>query len=311
MKFLQLAREGKNNWWRYLLTIILTNPGISIGAIIGLVSIYILFDIISILSDLTGLHPPIGKFFQGFADLLSYNIVSAFLILFLFFCMVFIHRRDFKSVITAHERIKWYRILKGFVVWFSMLLVSLIFSLPDPNLKFTFDRATYPLLFIISLTIFFQAGFEEIFFRGYILQALNLSLKKPQLSIIISSIIFAIGHWGNQLTLVGNFNIFIDTFIFALIAAIITVLEDGVETAIGIHTANNMFCALVINDGTSSFYEPLPSLFTNFSTPPNPIEQLYYSILMNGILLIIIILPQKLNLIKKITLKIRGILWKK
>jgi len=303
MKFLQLAKEGKNNWWRYLLTIILTNPGISIGTIIGLLSIYILFDITSLLFNLAGLHPPIGRFLQGFADLLSYNITSAFLMLLLFFCMVSIHRRDFKSVLTAHERIKWYRILKGFVVWFSMLLIFLIFSLPDPNLKFTFDGAVYPLLFIISLTIFFQAGFEEIFFRGYILQALNLFLKKPPLAVLISSIIFAIGHWGNQLTFVGNLNIFIDTFIFAIVVAVITVLEDGVETAIGIHTANNMFCALVVNDGTSSFYKPLPSLFTDFSIPPSPIEQLYYSILMNGILLAIIILPQKLNVLKKIALR--------
>lgn len=307
---MQLAREGKNNWWRYLLTIILTNPGISIGTIIGLVSTYILFDVIGLIFNLTNLHFPIGKFLQGFLDILSYNIVSAFLILLLFFCMVSIHKRDFKSVITAHERVKWYRILKGFVVWFAMLLLSLNFSLPDPNLKFTFDAAAYPLLLIISLTIFFQAGFEEIFFRGYILQAFNLFLKKPPLAILISSIIFATGHWGNQLTPIGNLNIFIDTLIFAIVVSVITVLEDGVETAIGIHTANNMFCALIINDGTSSFYEPLPSLFTNFSTPSNPMDQLFYSTLMNGILLLIIILPQRLNLLKKIISRGR-IRWKR
>jgi len=187
-----------------------------------------------------------------------------------------------------------------------MLLLSLSFSLPDPNIKFTFDAAAYPFLFIISLTIFFQAGFEEIFFRGYLLQALNLSVRRPWLAILISSVIFAIGHWGNQLTLMGNLNIFIDTFIFALVVAVITVLEDGVETAIGIHTANNMFCALIVNDGTSSFYEPLPSLFTNFSTPSNPMDQLFYSTLMNGILLLIIVLPQGLNLLKKIISRMGG-----
>ncbi|HIH62478.1 MAG TPA: CPBP family intramembrane metalloprotease [Methanobacteriales archaeon] len=308
MRFLQLARDGKNNWWRYLLTIILTNPGISVGTIIGLLSIYVLFDITGLIFNLTSLHLPIGRFLQGFLDILSYNIVSAFLILLLFFCVVLIHGRNFKSVLTAHEHIQWYRIFKGFVVWFAMLLLSLVFSLPDPNIEFTFDAVAYPFLFIISLTIFFQAGFEEIFFRGYILQALNLCVKKSPLAIILSSIIFAIGHWGNQLTLVGNFNIFIDTFIFALVMAVITILEDGVETAIGIHTANNMFCALIVNDGTSSFYEPLPSLFTNFSIPAT-MDQLFYSILMNGILLLIVVLPQRLNLLKNIISRVR--LWKR
>ncbi|BDH79670.1 MAG TPA: CPBP family intramembrane metalloprotease [Methanothermobacter sp.] len=306
MKFLQLAREGKNDWWRYLFTIILTNPGISIGTIIGIVAVYVLFGFAGLIFDLTGSHFPIGRFFRGFLDILSYNIVSAFLILLLFFCMVLIHGRDFRSVLTAHERLQWYRIFKGFFVWFAMLLLSLSFSLPDPNIKFTFDAAAYPFLFIISLTIFFQAGFEEIFFRGYLLQALNLSVRRPWLAILISSVIFAIGHWGNQLTLMGNLNIFIDTFIFALVVAVITVLEDGVETAIGIHTANNMFCALIVNDGTSSFYEPLPSLFTNFSTPSNPMDQLFYSTLMNGILLLIIVLPQGLNLLKKIISRMGG-----
>jgi len=291
MKFLQLARKGKNNWWRYLITIILTNPGISLGAIIGSIYIYLLFELIA-------LYPESPGFLGGLADLLSYNIISAFLIFILYFCMVSIHRRNFKTVLTAHEKIKWHRTLKGFMVWFLILLVLLFFSFSESNLKFTFDPVAYPFLVIVSLTIFFQAGFEEIFFRGYLLQALGM--KKPILAVILTSLIFAIGHWGNQATFTGNIDIIIDTFIFGIVMAVITILEDGVETAIGIHTANNMFCALIVNDGTSAFYEALPSVFTDFSTPVTPLEQLVYSSLIMGALLLIIILPQRLNLIKNI-----------
>ena len=54
---------------------------------------------------------------------------------------------------------------------------------------------------VIVLTSPLQAAAEEIFFRGYLLQALGSLVAKPWFGVVVSSLVFALLHGTQNLPL--------------------------------------------------------------------------------------------------------------
>ncbi|MDR2967817.1 MAG: CPBP family intramembrane metalloprotease [Methanobacteriaceae archaeon] len=100
------------------------------------------------------------------------------------------------------------------------------------------------LLFIIAIPI--QVIFEELFFRGYLIQGLSLKIKSPILIILISSIIFSLGHifngGDNLIFMIQNVSI---TVIIGIIFCGFTLVDNGIELATGAHLANNFFTFVI------------------------------------------------------------------
>jgi hypothetical protein len=116
---------------------------------------------------------------------------------------------------------------------------------------------TVALALIVLLTTPFQAAGEEYVFRGYLLQAIGSFWSFPSvppwvarwLAIVITSVIFALGHG------VQNFPLFFDRFMFGLIAGWLVVRTGGLEAGIAMHILNNFLAfgyALAFSDLTSS-----------------------------------------------------------
>ncbi|ADP77376.1 Abortive infection protein [Methanothermus fervidus DSM 2088] len=276
-EFIDLAKKGKNDWWRYLISLffILFLPAFLF------IPIYILFSILGldIVSPRTGM--------EGVFSLLGTNIYYCCLLLSFYISLRIFHNRKFKTVVTSHSKFRFKRFFSGFFAWSLVLTLFLLIDLYfDPHsYKLNFKMPEFLMLFLVSLaTTPIQAGFEEIFFRGYALQAINLITNKRIYPVIITSIIFATGHWGNGTSLVANLDIFIDTLIYALIASIITLTDGGLEAVIGIHTANNLFSEVIVS---SSYYMPLPSIFISAELP-EPLFQLLFSLLSSALLIFIL-----------------------
>ena len=68
-------------------------------------------------------------------------------------------------------------------------------------------------LAVIVLTSPIQAAAEEIFFRGYLMQALGSLVRAPWFGVVVSSVVFALLH-GTQ-----NLPLFVDRLAFGLLAA--------------------------------------------------------------------------------------------
>lgn len=86
--------------------------------------------------------------------------------------------------------------------------------------------------------IFLLVGFsEEIFFRGYVMTALD-QMRKPKLTIILSSVIFAIAHLGNpNLSFLGIVNICFVGVLFA----VMYIKTGSLWMPIGFHITWNYF----------------------------------------------------------------------
>lgn len=288
--FLDNAYPGENNVWRYLFTIIVTWGSQFIFSIIAL--IFIVIYLISQGADLYYLLDNIMS--NPLVLLLLVGITYVVSMLFFYIGVRYIHHRKFISLVSTDSRFSWKKMLKGGGVWFAMLTVGTVISLLiDPSsLEFNFNPNTFILMLVLSFLVFpIQASFEELFFRGYLMQGFGLLSKKPVVPLIITSLIFSLLHFFNGSYTLLSVDIVLQVFVLGLTLGIITLGENRLETAMGVHISNNIFATLIVSS-QDSFGQNMPSLFTDFA-PPDPLMNTLGMVVYGVILLAIIFWGKK------------------
>lgn len=269
MYHLESSFTGKNSLWRYVVmfaAVLLASN--TIGAIPLLVAMFIRSasdpDVINRLStnpdDLGALG--LGQDFGFFAMLFPFFIgLLAFVLL-----IRPLNGRDMKSVINGAGRFRWNRFLISALVY-GILSAAFFFIYlkADPsNFRLNNTSSTLiPLILISLLCIPFQAAFEEVVFRGYMMQGFAVLARNRWIPLLMTSLLFGLMHSFNpEVEEFGFLTMMPQYVLFGLIFGIITILDDGIEVAIGAHAANNAFlCIMVTNRAsalqTSAVYEQL------------------------------------------------------
>jgi membrane protease YdiL (CAAX protease family) len=118
-----------------------------------------------------------------------------------------------------------------------------------------------------------QTSFEEYLFRGYLLQGIGAKFKSRVIPLIITSIIFGLLHIANPE--VGKLGYVVMVYYIGtgLFLGIITLLDEGLELALGFHAANNLVGALLVTADWTAFQTN--SLFKDLSEP-----DVYFDILI-------------------------------
>ena len=117
----------------------------------------------------------------------------------------------------------------------------------------TFDPARWLLtLPVIVVVTSLQTTTEELFFRGYDLQTVGLLTRRTWLLVGVNSVVFAVPHLLNPemssgALLIGTFCVLLGAFFTFL-----TVRDNRLELALGVHAANNLIAALLVNHPNSS-----------------------------------------------------------
>jgi len=268
--FLNNAAEGSNTWWKYLLTVIASlvggniMAGIILGTLLVVLSIFSSGGIANLYNFITSvLNSPFSLvILVGISYTLSY--------LFFYICLRFLHHKSMIKVINTVSGIRWKILFKGLILWG---LILLIFSLPNlilyPNTyQITYDSGKFPILLVICLVVFpLQASFEEVLFRGYLMQGFSLISKKPWLPLLITSLLFGIAHFFNGANLASNLSILTSAFVVGMMLGILTLAAEGIEYAMGVHIANNLYVAIFFNS-TDSGIQGLPSVVTSQAADP-------------------------------------------
>lgn len=295
ISFLKNANEGKNTKGSYLLTIAISIVGGTFASILIIVLLLILY-FMSMGSSGLEAQNIISKNPMFLLVLVGISYGIYFLLFYL--CIKFIHKKRFMALINVGKHIKWSRILKGAGLWVLIMGLFTILSMFNQtgNITFHFQLNSFIILLILSLIVFpIQASFEEIFFRGYLMQGIGLLAKKPIVPLILTSLIFGLIHFYNGTSAVMSFSIVISACILGLMLGIIVLGENGLETAMGAHIANNMYVALVLNS-TDSGLGNLPSLMTVQST--DPFSGIPILIIMASLMLILIFWNKKEDFFK-------------
>lgn len=264
MKHLEYAFDGKNQTWRYIVLLILV---FIITNTLGSIPIAIMIGIATIK------NAPV-EIPENFMDFSAYGIdqnaglagmMFAFVIGLIGFVLLLkpMHGRHLKGIINGGSKIRWNHIWTGFALWGLFVIGSFLvtYAYNPENIIFQFDAKKFiPLLLITILMIPFQTSFEEVTFRGYLMQGIATKTHSRIWATIVVAVIFGLMHSANpEVKEFGFFLAMPQYILMGLLFGIITILDDGIEVALGIHAANNMLTALVYTNKSSAFQTP--SLF--------------------------------------------------
>lgn len=287
-EFLDLARRGKNDLWRYIIGIILIFSFYLLGVIIPFI-VALAFGLPVDLKtfQIIGLNQ-LGEFLLTMFTFITW-VIGIFIV------VKFLHKRPLLSLITPQKSIKWKTVLWGFILFFGLLIpVTIVeYILGPSDFRFNFNLYSF-LIFLpfILILIPIQTTTEELFFRGYFLQGTGLLIRNFLILAIVNGIAFMLIHLGNP-EISGGVLMMIYYAFVGLFLAFITLKSGSMELAIGVHAAFNLFYSLILGYSNAAF--STPSIFIKGSMDP-----LYtlISIIVVSVLFYLIVFKYKSNLLK-------------
>lgn len=138
-------------------------------------------------------------------------------------------------LISVERRVRWRFLAACFAVATVVFAAHVTLMVVFGPLTLHPQPQFWAFFAVIVLTSPIQALAEEVFFRGYVMQALGALSTSPWPSIVGSALIFAFFH-GSQ-----NLPLFVSRFVFGLLAAWLVVHTGGLEAGIAAHVMNNLF----------------------------------------------------------------------
>lgn len=233
-------------WWRSVAGVIL---GLSLFLLVTTVVSQAL--VMVFWATTAGDQPYRDYFTKAFAfelpaGMLAVNLGLATLIPIAWALMAMIHQMRPRWLSSVQPRIRW-RYLFGCLAIAAVALngVMLLSTTVGKPLSVQTQQDFWAFLAVIVLTSPIQAAAEEIFFRGYLLQALGSLVARPWFGVIASSVVFALLH-GTQ-----NVPLFVDRLAFGLLAGLLVWRTGGLEAGIAAHVINNVFAYLIAGLTTS------------------------------------------------------------
>ena len=167
-----------------------------------------------------------------------------------------IHNQKFKDIVTSRPKIDWSRFFYAFSIWavFQILTIVSGYLASPEDYVLNFDLVPFLILFVIAVVMIpLQTSFEELLFRGYFMQGFGLLAKNKWVPLVVTSVSFGLLHFANpEVDKLGNIVMvyYIGTGLFL---GIITLMDEGLELALGFHAANNLIAALMLTSDWSAF----------------------------------------------------------
>lgn len=179
----------------------------------------------------------------------------------------YVLRRTILSLHTSFKSYRWARCFQAIWVTWAVLggLSTLLHFTGYKTLALTFDPSRFFLYAAISLALIpLQAATEEIIFRGFLNQAIENISGNKWVAFIMTSLLFMSLHLSNPEALSGAQTdtlplVMSSYFLFGFAACLLLLIDNGLESAIGLHVANNLFAAVFVNYENSVL--PTPSVF--------------------------------------------------
>lgn len=272
MGFLKQVYQGKNDYWRWLIVLVV------------ILSPYF-FDLFEYLFNYKEQLAVVNqlKEYKGNSNFLLANslVGYVFLLVLLFLAIKFIHKIKIKTLFTANKHIDFKKILLGFFTFgiFITAVVLAEYFLTSQNLVFQYKReAFFQLLAIALFLIPIKVIFQETFFRGYLIQGIGLVSNSRWMSIAFTALIFGGIFSLRAETDTLDFNLLFFYLISDIFLGIIVLMDEGNELTIGIQWMSNFIPYVIITSEWMVF--KTDALFYDPSKEPNYLFSLYVIIFL-------------------------------
>jgi len=240
--FLRAARRGRSSFRSYLVgTFLIVSAYVVASGVAGLVLFLLAGSPADGALDLSSIDPTLAL-----AVALSPSVV---LLLAVAAVVRVVHGRPITTLVREGP-LRWRRAAVAALLWGGLAAVfelSSYYAAPE-HYSWSFEaRSFFPLLVVALLLVPLQCAAEEVFFRAYLLQGLGIGLRRGWAALLLTSVGFGIVHGANPE--VERFGpAFILYYVWVgLVLGAVTLFDDGLEIAIGAHTANNLYGALAVS----------------------------------------------------------------
>lgn len=246
MNYIQQAFKGQLDLWMVILTTLVVS---------GIFIINFIFFLFSSPEDLDMAYDLMKEIPTNLSLIINLGIFVP-LILLLFVFVKFVHQRSILSLTTSRAKVDFKRILFSFllIVGFTLLTFFIGYQYDSTDIVYQFNLGKFAILFIICILLFpFQIGLEEYLFRGYLMQHIGVIVRNRWFPLIVTSILFGILHSANpEVAEFGYFQMMVFYVGTGLLLGIMTLMDEGLELALGFHFGNNLMAALLITSDWSA-----------------------------------------------------------
>lgn len=179
-----------------------------------------------------------------------------------------VHSQTITSLTTSRKKIDWKRIFFSFFVWagITILLTLVSIYLSPEDYEFNFKLMPFLTLAVIGILLIpLQTSFEEYLFRGYMMQGIGIMAKNRWVPLVVTSVLFGLMHLANPEVEKLGYGIMVYYIGTGFFLGILTLMDEGLELALGFHAANNLIGALLLTADWTAFQTD--SIYRDVSDP--------------------------------------------
>jgi len=265
--YIEQAYKGLSDSWRYIVGIFVVFVAWQFfGGIPLIAALYLKAD---------GFKAMLGSDLGAMADILGTNTFLFYMLLTFvigLLCLLIwtklIHKQSIKELTTSRRKVDWKRIFFAFTLWTiisaTFVFIDIYLSPEDYELNFNLQ----PFLVLAAIAIIMipiQTSMEEYFMRGYMMQGLGVIAKNKWAPLVITSVLFGIMHLANPEVEKLGYGIMVFYIGTGFFLGILTLMDEGLELALGFHAANNLTAALLVTADWTAFQTD--SIYRDVSDP--------------------------------------------
>ena len=269
--YIEQGYKGENQLWRTTLTLLVSTGFLVVN------TIFILMLPEGELEKMYELMKSVPKNVGLVTNLIPFVFLLGLLVL----MVVFVHKRSFVSLTTSRKNIDYYRVLfsASIIIGITILLFTVSYYMAPEEVVWNFKPLNFIILVVISLLLFpFQIGFEEYLFRGYLMQQLGIQFGNRWFPLIITSVLFGLMHFANPEVNEMGFITMVFYIGFGLLMGIMTLMDEGLELALGFHLGNNLMAALLVTSEWSAIQTDALFKYTAENAPDGVINELFLTV---------------------------------
>ncbi|MWB96119.1 CPBP family intramembrane metalloprotease [Flavobacterium sp. GA093] len=284
--FLEQGINHENKFWKYLIGSVLIITASFVGQIP--LSLAVLYQSMVNKVKYPTTDKEVMTMFESNLTLFLVMLSFVFAFVGLYYVVKYLHNQTLLSVATSRSKIDWKRIGFSFVLWAVFAVLSFLFVYYRSSEHFVWNFKLIPFLILFlagSILIPIQTSTEEFVFRGYLMQGFANLTRNKWFPLIMTSVIFGSLHVFNPEVAKMGYIIMIYYIGTGLFLGIITLMDDGIELALGFHAANNLVGALLVTSDWSVFQTH--SIFIDLSEPSAGIDVILPIVVIYPILLFI------------------------
>ncbi|MBD0849774.1 CPBP family intramembrane glutamic endopeptidase [Maribacter arenosus] len=179
-----------------------------------------------------------------------------------------VHGQSITSLTTSRKKVDWKRVLFAFLLWggITMLMMLADIMMSPDDYVLNFKPIPFLILLVMAIVLVpLQTSFEEYMFRGHLMQGLGIMAKNRWVPLVVTSVLFGVMHAANPEVGKIGYGIMVFYIGTGFFLGILTLMDEGLELALGFHAANNLTAALLVTADWTAFQTN--SIYKDVSQP--------------------------------------------